>query len=352
LLQFKNYTQSSFQFSERIVGICGKNGVGKTNLLDAIYYLCFTKSYFSRGDTQNVQAGMQGFRVEAGLSTYNFHQHMVCIVRENGKKEIYLNGDLYSRFSDHIGKFPCVIIAPDDVHIISEGSEERRRFLDALLSQLDHEYLLQLMTYNKVLQQRNSLLKSFAETRRPDQSLLEVLNTQLAQPGTLIFQKRKSFLAGFIPMVLEFYSRISGENYKIDIQYESQLLESDFENLLNWYHDRDHLLQRTVGGIHKDDLTISLNGSLFKNIASQGQRKSLLFALKLAEFEVLKEEKGFSPLLLLDDVFEKLDAVRMQNLLEWVCRENNGQIFITDTHESRLQDHLDKLSVPYQLIEL
>jgi DNA replication and repair protein RecF len=297
-----------------------------------------------------VHSGDQGFRLAAAVEKENTHFDIVCILRETGKKEISVNGESYLKFSDHIGKFPAVMIAPDDVHIITEGSEERRRFFDALLSQLDHGYLMQLIAYNKILAQRNGLLKQFADTKRLDSSLLEVLNEQLVKPGAIIFEKRSSFLMDFIPLVHEFYKKISGESYIVSITYESQLQNTSFENLLHQLRDKDLALQRTNAGIHKDDLELTLQGNPFKTIASQGQRKSLLFALKLAAFEVLKKTNGFPPLLLLDDVFEKLDQKRMQNLLEWVCTENQGQIFITDTHRDRLAEHLDRLAVPYQAI--
>jgi len=202
------------------------------------------------------------------------------------------------------------------------------------------------------LQQRNGLLRTFAETRKTDEPLLEVINEQLAKPATIIFEKRKSFLKGFLPLVQHFYKLISGEDYQIAVIYQSQLSNAGIDTLLHQFRDKDLLLQRTNAGIHKDDLEIQLNGQLFKTMASQGQRKSMLFALKLAEFETLKSNKGFSPLLLLDDVFEKLDEGRMHNLLVWVCRENDGQIFITDTHGDRLRKHLAEVSDKYQLIEL
>jgi DNA replication and repair protein RecF len=352
LTQFKNYPQANFQFTERIAGICGKNGIGKTNLLDAIYYLCFTRSYFSRSDLQNVSSGMQGFRLAGSFTAGEEPGEITCILRETGKKEFSYNAEAYTKFSEHIGRFPAVMIAPDDVQLISGGGEERRRFLDALLSQIDRSYLAALISYNKILQQRNSLLKSFAESRRIDAKLLEVLNEQLEKPGSVLFEKRKAFLSGFLVRVQHFYKRISGEAYNIMVVYESQLLHASYQSLFHQFRDKDLILQRTGAGIHKDDLEISLNGQLFKNMASQGQRKSLLFALKLAEYETLKANKGFSPLLLLDDVFEKLDHGRMQNLLEWVCKENDGQIFITDTHCDRLKEHLTTLDVPFQLINL
>lgn len=359
LYQFKNYFSQSFDFSERVVGICGKNGRGKTNLLDAVYYLCFTKSYFTRYDQANlyVPPGAQtgaaaGFRVAGNFSLENEPSEVVCVLRETGRKECLLNGRQYERFADHIGRFPCVLIAPDDVQIITGGSEERRRFLDALLSQLDPEYLRKLMEYNRVLQQRNGLLKSFADQRRTDQSLLDVLNAQLTRPATFIFNKRRDFLYDFVSLVRKYYRQISGEDYLINVEYESQLLRQDFPELLRWNQEKDLMLQRTSAGIHKDDLSFMLEGNPFKAMASQGQRKSLLFALKLAEFGSLNTHKGFPPILLLDDVFEKLDADRMHNLLEYVCCQNKGQIFLTDTHCERMEAALKNLGEPFQIIEL
>lgn len=294
--------------------------------------------------------GNQGFRLEGHFTLNNIPQEVTCILRETGKKEIALNGEMYDKFSDHIGRFPCIMIAPDDVQVITGGSEERRQFLDALLSQSDHSYLLQLIAYNKILQQRNSLLRS-SDTRRVDENLLQVLNEQLIRPGVFIYEKRNTFLNDFIPLVQKFYRQISGEEYDIHIAYESQLHSHPFEMLLRQLREKDILLQRTNGGVHKDDLSISLHNNNFKSVASQGQRKSLLFAFKLAAFEVLKAINGFPPLLLLDDVFEKLDENRMHNLLQWVCKENDSQLFITDTHPERIKQHLSSFSTP-QLIDL
>jgi DNA replication and repair protein RecF len=352
LVQFKNYSQGTFQFSERIVGICGNNGVGKTNLLDAIYYLCFTKSYFSRSDQQNATKGTAGFRIEGNFEKEGTPAQVLCIFRENGKKEFSLNGEPYDKFSRHIGHFPCVIIAPDDVQIITGGSEERRRFLDALLSQLDPTYLQQLIEYNKVLQQRNGFLRSLTDRRIRDHSLLDVYDEQLARPGIWLFGQRRLFLQEFLPLVKQFYAEIAGSEEPVELSYESQLLHCPFPSLLQQFREKDVILQRTGGGIHKDDMEMSFSGQPFKTIASQGQRKSLLFALKLAEYETLKQAKGFPPILLLDDIFEKLDGHRMNNLLDRVCIRNKGQIFITDTHPGRISQELDRLSVPCQIIRL
>jgi len=352
LFQFKNYLHQSFHFNEKIIGICGNNGLGKTNLLDAVYLLCFTKSYFSKSDSSNVHRGLQGMRLEGNFKKNGDAEKVVCIIRENNKKEIQRNNDEYKRFSDHIGLFPAVMIAPDDVELITGTSDVRRKYLDTLLSQLDHSYLLNLIDYNKIIQQRNSLLKSAAERGYLDQSLLDILTEQLIKPGTYIFTQRKDFLQDYLPQVAKSYLQIAGTEEPVELVYYSPLLEADFESLLATFRQKDIMLQRTTIGPHKDDIELKLNDENFKNIASQGQRKSLLFALKLKEFEELKLAKGFPPILLLDDVFEKLDANRIQNLLQRVCVENQSQVFITDTHQERLQNALEKLGVPFQLIKL
>ena len=352
LLQFKNYSQASFRFTERVVGFCGNNGVGKTNLLDAIYYLCFTKSYFTRSDQQNVQKGASGFRIEGHFDKEGQLTDVVAILRETGKKEFLAGGESYDRFSHHIGLFPCVIIAPDDVQIITGGSEERRRVLDSLLSQLAPEYLQNLIEYIKVLQQRNGFLKSLTERRLTNKSLLEVYDSQLIRPGTWLFNRRHNFLERLLPLAGRFYTQIAGVEEPVTLVYESQLLHTPFPDLLHQGLEKDLYLQRTGAGIHKDDLEFSFSGQPFKSIASQGQRKSLLFALRLAEYETLKQDKGWAPILLLDDVFEKLDALRMHNLLDQVCLKGEGQIFITDTHPDRIRQEMEKLSVPCQIIAL
>lgn len=352
LVQFRNYLQQNFSFSERIVGICGANGTGKTNLLDAIYYLSFSRSYFARPDSQNVYHGLLGMRLEGNYLLREEVQHLVCILRENNRKELVLNDEVYKKFSDHIGKLPCVMIAPDDIVLIAGGSEERRKFLDTLLSQVNKEYLSNLIDYTKILQQRNSLLKRCAETGSTDEALREVLNDQLSKTGNTLFTERKKFLKKFLALSGSIYQRIAGKDDGLALQYTSQLLTDSFEDLLKATWQKDLALQRTTAGVHRDDLVFYMDQALFKTEASQGQRKSLLFALKLAEWQTLKENKGFTPILLLDDVFEKLDEQRMLELLKWVCTESDGQVFITDTHAERLQTHLAEINATYQLIEL
>ncbi len=352
LTHFKNYALRTFQFAGQVIGICGLNGKGKTNLLDAIYYSCFTKSYFSASDALTIGFNKEGFRLEAQFSRNDQPQEVICIHRGAMKKEFYLNEVPYEKFSQHIGLLPAVMIAPDDIDIITAGSELRRKYIDTVLSQVDASYLQQLITYNKVLQQRNSLLKQFAQGGTSDLALLEIYNQQLIEPGLQIFEKRKTFTNRLLPLVHAFYQQIASNEERVQIQYDSQLMEETFDVLLKKSLEKDKVLQRTNTGIHKDELLFTLNGQIFKNIASQGQRKSLLFALKLAEYEVIKQEKGFPPLLLLDDVFEKLDDLRMNNLLKWVCKENNGQVFITDTHQERLEMAFQTLGVEAMIISL
>lgn len=352
LTQFKNYSSRSFEFNQRIVCICGNNGTGKTSLLDAIHYLCFTKSYFIRSDNNSVLQGQSGFRIDGKLILNDKEEQAICILRETGKKEFSVNGESYEKFSHHIGHYPCVIIAPDDAQLITGGSEERRKFLDALLSQLDTEYLKNLITYNKILQQRNALLRSFAETGTMNFSLLDVLDEQLDAPGSFVFKRRKEFLTTFLPLSKNLYHEIAKQPEEISFFYNSEMLQANFSELLKASRQKDCRSQRSNSGIHRDDIEIYLGKLLFRNIASQGQRKSLLFALKLAELEILKKEKGFSPFLLLDDVFEKLDEERIANLLQKVCAKNDGQVFITDTNRERMEQHLKAFTQAYQLIEL
>ncbi len=352
ITQFRNYIFRSFSFTEKIIGICGANGSGKTNLLDALHYLCFTKSYFTRPESQSVHYDQGGFRIEGFLTEENKTHNLVCILRENNRKEFLMDGEVYKKFSEHIGKFPCVMVAPDDVVLITGNSEERRKFIDAILSQLYKEYLKSLIDYNKILQQRNSFLKAVAEHHRLDEDLFNTLDEQLSETGQYIFDRRKDFLQQFLLQIIQQYQMIAGITDKIEIEFDSQLHKINMIDLLKENRNKDLYLQRTGCGIHKDDLEIKMNGEVFKNIASQGQRKSLLFAMKLTEFLTLKEHKGFSPVLLLDDVFEKLDEQRINNLLCEVCIKEDAQVFITDTHKERLQQTFENLNTPYQLIEL
>ncbi|NSL86554.1 DNA replication/repair protein RecF [Chitinophaga sp. Mgbs1] len=350
LIQFKNYSRQDFSFQRRIVGITGRNGSGKTNLLDAIYYLCFTRSYFTSNESQNTQYQTNGFRLEGYLEKNGQPEKIICTVKD-GRKEVSLNDEKYDRFSRHIGQFPAVMIAPDDAEIILGGSEERRKWLDTLLSQLYPEYLEHLIVYQKILLQRNTLLKNPAPGPNPD-ALLDVFDLQLVQHGTPVFEIRRRFLDSFIPQVQQLYDYISGTHEVVNIRYQCTLLEEDYTAQLTAARYRDMQLQRTTTGIHRDDLQFLLNDHLMKTSASQGQRKSFLFALKLAQFEVIKQQKKSAPLLLLDDVFEKLDQERVLRLINLVAGENYGQVFITDTHAERLLQAFSETQEAIQLISI
>lgn len=352
ITQFKNYSLQTFDFHKKVTGIAGLNGIGKTNLLDAIYYCCFTKSYFSGPDQLNIKFNEDGFRIESHFNLSDILQKVVCINRKETKKEFYLNDVLYEKLSQHIGLLPAVMIAPDDINIINGGSEGRRKYLDTILCQIDKDYLKQLIVYNKILLQRNSLLKLLSSKQSNDLSLLDILDQQLASPCKLIYEKRKAFAENNLSLIADFYNKISGSKEAITVSYDSALSEHEFETLLKMNRPKDILLQRTQSGIHRDDLSFKLNNEVFKAIASQGQKKSLLFALKLSEYETIKLMKGFAPLLLLDDVFEKLDEQRMDNLLRWVCVDNNGQVFITDTHQERLSMAFERLQIDGDVIAL
>lgn len=354
LYQFRNYSQKKLGFTKRITAFCGSNGSGKTNLLEAIYYLSFAKNYFSRTEGLNVQHGLAGLRLEGDYTIYNEAVTITHIIRENNKKEFAWNGEEYKKLSHHLGKIPCVMVTPDDTELLTGNSDERRRFIDIILSQLNPDYLQNLIDYTKLLQQRNSLLKQSELNGRMviDENLLAVLDNQIAHKGDAIYAVRKLFLKDFLLKVAAYYVSISGKDDFIKLTYNSPLHIQNMSQLLKDNRQKDFLLQRTTSGIHRDDIEILKGSTSFKTEASQGQRKTLLFAMKLAEWHTLKEAKGIDPILLLDDVFEKLDADRMEHLLFTVCKENNGQVFITDTHFDRLKEHFDKLDIDVDLIEL
>jgi DNA replication and repair protein RecF len=350
LFQFRNYHQSHFDLSERIAAICGPNGSGKTNLLDAIHFLCFTKGYFNKTDVQSVEQGMAGFNISGNFEIKGDEIPVSVILRENNKKELWVDKEPVTPFSSHIGKFPLVFIAPDDIILITGASEERRRNIDTILSQTDHEYLMQLIRYNKSLQDRNKYLKNL-DGNAPDEILMDGYDDQLVKSGIFLLKKRMTFLTDFLPLVKELYAYISAEKEEISLSPSYSTLPETYLLDLQRNRSRDIYLQRTSIGIHKDDIEVSMNANPFKQMASQGQKKSLLFAIKLAEFEWLKQYFGFPPILLLDDIFEKLDQERLLKLLDWVGLKNNGQVVMTDTHATRIKECLDEISLPYQLIK-
>lgn len=347
LFCFKNYKEKRFVFDGDIICICGNNGTGKTNLLDAIYYVCYTKSNFTTLDTQVVTHDYNGLSVNAIVQKQTKNQ-LHIIWREGTKKELYENQVPIPKLSQHIGKYPFVLIAPDDTLLITEGSEGRRKFIDGLIAQLNPTYLYHLLQYNKILAQRNALLKN-NETK--DYTILQILDEQLNKNAVYIHNQRIIYTAVLIEKTNHIYKNISGKKEEISITYQSQLHEATLLDLLQNNRQKEIAIGRSMYGIHRDDLIFYMGNVLLKNCASQGQRKSFLFALKLALYEILSQELGISPLLGLDDIFEKLDATRSQELLSYIMQYNT-QIFITDTHSQRLQEALLECKKNIQWINL
>ena len=349
LINFKNYSQAELAFSEGVNAFAGNNGAGKTNLLDAIHYLALCKSYFNPADSQQIKQGADFFMVTGTFNRNDKTETVACAVKRNQKKQFKRNKKEYQRLADHIGLFPLVMVSPYDVSIIMEGSEERRKFVDNVISQTDNHYLDELITYNKALINRNALLKNIAQTKRYDPYLFEVLDEQLVTSGMRIFEKRRQFMESFIDIFKQHYSFISGDAELVNLSYESQLHDNDFAALLKQTADKDRVLERTTAGIHKDDLQFSVHGMPMKRFGSQGQQKSFLTALKLAQYTYLHRQKKFKPILLLDDIFDKLDDLRVTRLMQMVSAHSFGQVFITDTSLSRVKQIFEDIGIDIKL---
>jgi DNA replication and repair protein RecF len=350
LFQFKNYAHAQFDFSSRLICISGENGSGKTTLLDAIYYLCFTKSYFTHIDANLAKHNENSFRISS-LCNENIHHEVACILRESGKKEFSFNGEIYMQLSKHIGKISAVMIAPDDVQLIMDGAETRRKFIDSMIAQIDGVYMQNMLIYAKNLAQRNSYLKQLeGKINLLNTDLLDIYNQELIRVGNYIFDQRCKFIEILKPKVQGIYAHLSNAKESIDITYQSTLHHEAMQTSFNKNIEKDVYSQRTNAGIHKDDLIFSLEGMMLKQVASQGQRKSFLFGLKLAQFEMIYEFKQCFPILLLDDIFEKIDSLRTQKLIKYILK-TEAQVFVTDTHETRLQEAF-KQSNEVQMIKL
>ncbi|MFC2110832.1 DNA replication/repair protein RecF [Bacteroidota bacterium] len=353
LNNFKNYSESEFNFTEKINCFVGNNGAGKTNLLDALYYISFCKSYFNTVDSQNILHDENYFIVQG---TYRKNggssDNIQCIVRKNHKKQFKLNKKEYDRLADHIGYFPLVIVTPADSDLIYNGSEERRKFLDGIISQFDAAYLNDILNYNKALFQRNTLLKRFAENNYFDESSIEVWDDQIINLGQRIFKKRSEFIDSFIPYFQKYFEFVTNQKEQLTINYESHLKTADYKDLLKESIKKDRILKYTTAGIHKDDLSFLINGYPIKKFGSQGQQKSFIVSVKLAQFDYIKNIKGFKPVLLLDDIFDKLDINRIQQLMKLVADNNFGQIFITDTSGERIKRIFNEISSNYSVFEI
>ncbi len=352
LINYKNFKSKSFQFNHKINCFIGNNGVGKTNVLDAIYHLSYSKSYFNSVSSQNINHNADFFVIDGAYLKEDREEKIIVSLKKGQKKIIKRNGKLYDRFSDHIGFLPLVIISPSDTDLISNGSEVRRKFIDSIISQLDKQYLKTLIKYQKTLAQRNALLKYFALNSTFSQDTLSVYNEQLAGLGTQIYEKRKNFITEFIPIFLTRYKVLSNATEEVKITYKSQLKDSDLTSLFSENLQKDRVLQYTSVGIHKDDFVFSISNYPIKKFGSQGQQKSFLIALKLAQFDFLCNQTNIKPILLLDDIFDKLDEQRVAQLIELVNQDTFGQIFISDTHVKRTEQVLQKTKQAYEIFNL
>ena len=351
LTGFKNYGSLELSFSNELNCIVGRNGSGKTNLLDAIYYLCMCKSYFPVSDREIVKIGDPGFRITGQFN--NGDEEMIVAIFQPGKKKIFeRNKVAYSRLSEHVGLLPVVMIAPDDTDLIKGGSERRRRFMDNTLSQIDRRYLEALLIYNKVLGQRNALLKRNGTSQALDYKLLSTYDNQLADPAEYLYQRRMEFVSEIAPDMMQLYKSISKDQESINLEYVSNLHDHSLMDLLLRSREKDVILQRTTEGLHKDDLRFLIDQGKVKSFASQGQRKSFLLALKLAQSDLFRKHTKKAPILLLDDIFDKLDVDRVKQLIVLLSESEFGQIFITDTHEDRIDDIVKPYGGDYQIIRI
>lgn len=352
LFNFRNYEQAEFTFSAGVNALTGANGCGKTNVLDAIHYLCLCKSYFHTIDAPSLRFGSGFFTVSGTFERDGSADEIVVSVKNGQKKSVKRNQKEYGRLKDHIGLLPLVMEAPVDQEIIHGGSEERRRMMDSVICQYDHDYLDNLMSYNRLLQQRNALLKQVARGGSSDSSLWQVWDEQLAHYGHCVYEARKTFVKRFQPYFESRYESLASQQESAGITYVSHLDESPLSALLDKNLQKDLVLQHTSSGIHKDDLILNLNGQPIRRYGSQGQQKSLVLALKLAQFTVMKESVDTIPMLLLDDVFDKLDIGRITRLMDLVTREGFGQIILTDTQEEHVGEIFKRIGMPLQIFPL
>lgn len=352
LINFKNHHEKSFVFSWQINCFVGNNGVGKTNILDALHYLSMAKSFLGNTDPNNIQSGKDFFVMEGEISDGEKESIIKIQQPKDSKKIIKKNDKSYDRIADHIGFLPSVIISPYDSNLISDSGESRRKFLDTMISQTDSEYLFNLIQYQKTIQQRNALLKNFAKNRYFDLDNLEIYHEPLIKFGTKIFEKRREFIDSILPLIQSYYETISNGNERVTVNYQSDLQENNFENLLRQNIEKDRMLTYTSKGIHKDDLLFEMNGNSIKKMGSQGQQKSFLIALKLSQMNRIKELTGKTPVLLLDDIFDKLDDTRVSQLIELVNQEHFGQIFITDTNRERTENVVKRINEESKIFEI
>ena len=352
LTNFKNYELSELEFSPKINCFVGNNGVGKTNILDAIHYLSLTKSFFNSIDSISIRHGEDYFIIQGTFVRDSKEDQIYCAFQKQKQKLLKRNGKEYQKLSDHVGRYPVVMISPADSALITEGSEDRRKFMNKIISQYSAEYLDCVLRYSKALQQRNKLLKDINASGKVDNDILSVWDAQLVKYGNYVYNERDILVNELIPVFQEYYSLISSGKESVKLKYRSHLSEGSFTEALVNSINKDRYLEYTTVGIHKDDLLLEMNDFSVKLLGSQGQQKSYLVALKLAKFDYIKRKAGFSPILLLDDIFDKFDAERVEQIIKLVGNQRFGQIFITDTHQNRLQDILTSHKTDYKLFRI
>ena len=338
---FRNIELQEIEFSPNVNCISGNNGEGKTNLLDAIHYLSMTKSAFASSDRYVLRHGAEELALSGIYAMENGLKSRFSLkMTSKGEKKVRRDDKPYQKISEHIGVLPVVMVSPADVSMVSESGDERRRFVNAVLSQMSQEYMSAMQQYNRLLMQRNRMLKDM----NPDRSLLEVIDMKMASLAAPVYEARRKFVEDLKPVVSEFYHSVSGGSEKVDISYESALHEDSLDSLLAASFEKDRIMKHTTEGIHRDDFVFTMNGQPIRRYGSQGQQKSFLVSLKFAQYEIMKKNYGFAPILLLDDVFDKLDMGRISNLLQMVASKDFGQIFITDSNKVRMSGIVDGLT--------
>lgn len=350
-INFKSINQLDIEFDNKINCFVGNNGQGKTNLLDAIYFLSMCKSSLSSTDLQVIRHGQDFFVLQGFYLRQSVDENIYCGLKQGEGKIFKRNGKTYERLADHIGFLPVVTVSPTDNELVEGSGEERRKYINGVISQIDHIYLDEVLRYNRLLAQRNSLLKSYSRTAF-SYDLIEAIDIQLAEYASVIHSKRKAFVEQLIGILQEYYNRVSGGQEKVSLRYKSHLNDTPAEILFRENIEKDRVLQYTSVGIHRDDLTLLIDGYPIRNVGSQGQQKTYLIALKLAQFDFISKVAGIKPLLLLDDIFDKLDTGRVHRLIDMVANDGFGQIFITDTSKNRLEEVLAKVTSGYRFFRV
>ena len=352
LTNYKNFESLRFSFDTKIICFVGLNGVGKTNILDSIYHLSYTKSYLNPIPSQNIKHGETFFFISGKYMIHDKEENILVSLKKGDKKIIKRNNKLYKKFSDHIGKIPLVLISPDDRNLIIEGSETRRKFIDGIISQTDKEYLNNLIDYNKTLKQRNALLKMFYDNSENIRKTIDIYDRQLSSDAQKIYDKRREFLNEFIPIFKSRYKELSNDKENVEIKHSSDISpDQNLYKLLKDSLEKDLRFQYTTKGIHKDDLNLNLDNFPIKKYGSQGQQKTFLIAMKLAQFDYLSKLDS-KPILLLDDIFDKLDDTRVKQIINLVNQEKFNQIFISDTNKTRSENIIKKVNKSYKIFEI